>query len=65
MTDVNEKVCDARHAGAFGHCSSDRVEVFHGYTDPAIGCGRHVTYDIKSVFDGHKLRMIDTTSRKA
>lgn len=54
---LNTIKCDAKQAGAFGTCSDDQVEVFHGYAEPAFGCGRHVTYDLQLVFAGHRLAM--------
>jgi hypothetical protein len=49
--------CDAKRAGAFGKCSDDQVEVWHGYAEPAFGCGRHVAYALDLVFAGHRQAM--------
>lgn len=51
------KTCDAKLADAFGVCSDDRMNVWHGLAKPAVACGRHVTYDIDKVFEGHRKRI--------
>lgn len=49
--------CDGKRGGAFGACSDDRMEVWHGLAKPAIACGRHVAHDIQAVFAGHRARI--------
>lgn len=49
----NDMRCDAVAGGAFGHCSEDRVTVWHGLETPARSCGRHYAYDMVAVFRGH------------
>lgn len=44
-----------------GHCSDDRVTVWHGLDTPAVACGLHATSGIGggpvvSVFRGHRNR---------
>ena len=40
------------------HHSDDTMTVFHGYAEPAIGCGYHVAHEISAVFAGHRVQMI-------
>ena len=52
--------CDALRGGsALRHCSTDRVQVWHGAATPAIACGFHATYDLRSVFLGHNAAIIE------
>lgn len=34
--------------------SADTVEVWHGYTTPAVGCSFHVFNDSSRLFDAHR-----------
>lgn len=54
---MSKPVCDATLAGVYvGSCSSDHVEVWHGYATPAHACGKHAQYNIQDVFNGHANR---------
>lgn len=39
------------------HHSSDTVEVYHGYAEPAIGCGFHAFSDPHSLYSAHRAQM--------
>lgn len=36
------------------HHSADTVEVWHGYTTPAVGCGFHAFNDSSKLYDAHR-----------
>lgn len=49
--------CDAVLGGSPPTCYGRNVDVWHGYTEPALACEKHVSIAIQRVFKGHRLRM--------
>lgn len=44
----------------FGSCSDDLFEVFHGYAESVLVCGKHQTSRLMDAFNAHRAKLLSS-----